>query len=109
VAIRARLAHVREYRLGMATGAGNLLVHAAQRIPRGVMIEFRNGSNGSPAGIRVAVFAGNIEGTVRTSAGLPLGIGPLAAEAGKNQECEVTSDLGYARNNRPLTQYELRP
>lgn len=109
VAIRAILADVGENRFRMAARAGHLLVHASQRIPRGVMVEFRNGANGSPAGIRVAVFTGNIEGTVRTPAWLPLGISPLAAEAGKNQEREVTTDLGYTRNNRPLTQYELRP
>ena len=74
VAIRAILAHVGEHWLGMASGAGYFFVHAAQRVARAVMIEFRNGANGDPAGVGVAIFAGNVEGTVRTSPWLPLGL-----------------------------------
>jgi hypothetical protein len=109
VAIRTIFSYVGEYRLGMAAGAGHLLMHPAQRIPRGVVIELWDGPDGSPTGIGVAVFAGNVEGTVRTSAGLPLGISPLAAEGGKNQEHEVTTDLGCARNDCPLKAMRLRP
>ena len=94
VAIRAIFSDVGEHRLGMAAGAGHLLMHPAQWIPRGVVIELGDGPDGSPTGIGVAVFAGNVKRTVRTSAGLPLGISPLAAEGGKNQEHEVTTDLG---------------
>lgn len=72
VAIRAVLAHIGENGFGVATGAGNFFVHAAKRVARRVMVEFGDGSNRSPAGVRVAIFAGNVEGTVRTPAGLPL-------------------------------------
>lgn len=109
VAIRAILAYVGEYRLGVASGAGHFFMHPAQRIPRGVVIELGDGPDGSPTGVGVAVFAGDIESSVRTPAGLPLGISPLAAERGKNQEHEVTTDLGYARNSCPLTHCGLRP
>ena len=73
VTIGAILANVRENRLGVTPRAGHFFVHAAKRIPRGVMIEFGNGANGSPACVRVAIFAGNVEGTVRTPARLSLG------------------------------------
>jgi hypothetical protein len=73
VTIGAILANVREYRLGMASRAGYFFVHAAKRIPRGVVIEFGNGANGNPACVRMAIFAGNVEWTVRTPARLSLG------------------------------------
>ena len=73
VTIGAVLANVGENRLGVASRAGYFFVHAAKRVARGVVVEFGNGANGGPAGVRVAIFAGNVEGTVRTSARLPLG------------------------------------
>jgi len=73
VTIGAILANVGENRLGMASRAGYFFVHAAKRVPRGVVIEFGNGANGNPACVRVAIFAGNVEGTVRTPARLSLG------------------------------------
>jgi hypothetical protein len=60
VTIGAILANVRENRLGMAPRTGHFFVHAAKRVPRGVVIEFGNGANGSPASVGVAIFAGNI-------------------------------------------------
>jgi hypothetical protein len=60
VTIGAILANVREHRLGVASRAGHFFVHAAKRVPRGVVIEFGNGANGSPASVGVAIFAGNI-------------------------------------------------
>ena len=73
MAIGAVLAHVRENGFGVASRAGYFFVHAAQRVPGCVVIEFGNGANGGPASVRVAIFTGNREGTVRTSARLPLG------------------------------------
>jgi hypothetical protein len=73
VTIGAVLANVGEYRLGVASRAGYFFVHAAQRVPRGIVVEFWNGANGDPACVGVAIFAGNGEGTMRTSARLPLG------------------------------------
>jgi len=103
VAIGAVFSDVREDGLGVTTRAGNFFVHAAQWVPRGVMIEFRNRANRSPTRVAVTVFAGNIEGTVRTSARLPLGVHRTRASEGKDQEHEETTDLGNARNSRPLT------
>ena len=60
VTIGAILADVREHRPGVASRAGYFFVHAAKRVPRGVVIEFGNGANGSPARVGVAIFAGNI-------------------------------------------------
>jgi hypothetical protein len=109
VAIRAVLADVGEHRLGVAAGAGYFLVHAAEGVARGVMIEFGNGANRSPTCVGVAVFAGNVESAVRTSARLPLGIRGANASQGKYEEDEETTDLGYARNSCPLMLYEVQP
>ena len=73
VTVGAVLAHVGKNRFCMASRAGYFFVHAAKRVPRGVVAEFRNGANGRPAGVRVAIFAGNVERAVRTSARLSLG------------------------------------
>lgn len=103
VTICAILANVRENWLGVASGAGYFFVHAAKRVPRGVVIEFGNGANGSPACVRMAIFAWNGKGTVRTPARLPLGIHLPGARKRKNKKHEPTADLGDARNDCPLT------
>lgn len=72
MAIRAVLTHIREDRLEVTFGAVNFFVHAAQRVSRAVVVEFRNGANRRPTGAGVAIFAGNRKRTVRTPAGLPL-------------------------------------
>jgi len=72
VTIGALLSNVGENRLGVASRAGYFFVHAAKRVPRGVVVEFGDGANGGPASVRVAIFAGNGQGPVRTSARLPL-------------------------------------
>src|SRR5579872_5187608 len=101
VAIRAVLPDIGEHRLGMASGAGNFLVHAAKRVARGVMVEFRNGPDGRPVGVGVAVFAGNIERSVRTTARLPLRVDRPAGED-QQHENEQTTSLSCARNDSPL-------
>ena len=73
VTIGAVLANVGKNRLGVASRAGYFFVHAAKRITRGIVVEFRNGANGDPAGVGVAIFTGNVEWTMRTSARLSLG------------------------------------
>jgi len=72
VAIGAILANFGEDGFCMATRAGHFFVHAAQRISRGIVIEFGNGANRGPAGVGVAILAGNRQGTVRTPFGLLL-------------------------------------
>jgi hypothetical protein len=73
VTIGAVLANVGKNRFYVASRAGYFFVHAAKRVPRGVVVEFWNGTYGGPAGVGMAIFAGNVEWTVRTSARLPLG------------------------------------
>ena len=73
VTIGAVFSNVRKNRFDVASRAGYFFVHATQRVARGVVVEFWNGTNGGPAGVGMAIFAGNVEWTVRTSARLPLG------------------------------------
>jgi len=73
VTIGAVFSNVRKYRFDVAARAGYFFVHATQRVARGVVVEFWNGTNGGPAGVGVAIFAGNAERPMRTSAGLSLG------------------------------------
>ena len=93
VAIGAVLAHVGENRLGVASGAGHFFVHAAKRVARAVMVEFRNSANGSPGGIGVAIVAGNIERAVRTTPGLPLSLRRAAECERQNYEHEQRTCL----------------
>jgi len=99
VTICAPLSDVRENRLGMASRAGHFFVHAAKRIARGVMVEFGDGANGGPARVRVAVLARNNEGTMRTSAGLPLGLRRATECKDTHQRDEPSTDFGSARND----------
>lgn len=103
VTIGAIFSNIRENRLGMASRAGYFFVHAAKRVPRGVVIEFGNGANGNPACAGVAIFAGYVQGTVRTAAWLPLGIRRAAETKYKGEEYEQRTELGDARNDCPLT------
>jgi hypothetical protein len=48
-------------------------VHAAKRIASVVMAKFRNGADWHPTRIGMAIFAGDVQGPVRTSARLSLG------------------------------------
>ena len=73
VTIGAVLANVGENRFCVTSRAGYFFVHASKRVARGVVVEFGNGANGSPARIRVTIFTRNSEWTVRTPAGLSLG------------------------------------
>ena len=73
VTIGAIFSNVGENRPGMTSRAGYFLVHAAKRVPRGVVVKFGYGSDRGPACVRMAIFAGNGEGTMRASARLPLG------------------------------------
>ena len=66
VAILASLPYVAEHRLGMALDASHRLVHAAQRIFRLVVIEFRNGANWFPRARRVTVLTRYVQIAMRT-------------------------------------------
>lgn len=103
VTIGAVLANVGEYRLGVAPRAGNFFMHAAKRVTRGVVVEFGNGTNGDPAGVGVAIFTGNVEWAVRTSARLSLGGGGQGNGQRKDREREPPDNLDYSGNDCPLT------
>jgi hypothetical protein len=66
VAILTALSDIGEYRPDVTSGAGDGGVHAAQRIFRLVMIEFRNGADRLPCIRRVAVLAGDLQISVWT-------------------------------------------
>lgn len=59
VTIGALFPDIGEYGLGVALGAGHALVHSAQRVARGVVIEFGAVANRLPAAKGVAVLARN--------------------------------------------------
>ena len=65
MAIGALRSYIGKDRLGMALRAGHIRMHAAQRVFRFVVIEFGDRADGLPSSLRVAVLAGNGEGTVR--------------------------------------------
>ena len=90
VAILTILAHVCEYRFYVALCAFNFFVHAAQRIPRFVVIKFRDGADGAPASGGVAVLAGNGERSVRATSGLPLRCGYGSARCRPGEEQQAT-------------------
>jgi hypothetical protein len=96
VTIGALFSNVGENRFGVASGAGNFFVHAAKRVSRGIVIEFSNRPNGGPTRVGVAILAGNVQGTVRTSTRLPLGVRRATEAEDKKQEHEPTTGLSYA-------------
>ena len=72
VAVRALGADIREHQLDVALGALHLLVHSAQRVTGLVVIELRDAPDRLPAGVGVAVFAGNADIAVRILGGRSL-------------------------------------
>jgi hypothetical protein len=68
-------AYVLEHQIRVALRAGHLFVHASKRVASAVVIELRNTTNGLPARIRVAVFAGDADGAVWIAAVLLLRLG----------------------------------
>jgi hypothetical protein len=69
VAVRALRSYIAEDRLGVALRATHAFVHAAQRIFRCVVIEFRNSSDGLPSTQGVAVLTWNAEAPMGASRG----------------------------------------
>ena len=89
VAVGALRAHIGKDHLGVALRAGHSLVQSAQRIFRGVVIEFRNGTNRLPTAQRVAVLAWNAQAAVRTSrVGGRLRLPARRLPAGKHRKCD---------------------
>lgn len=66
-------AHVAEYRLDVTRGAGDLFMQAAQREAGLAVVKLRDAADGFPATERVAILAGDVQGTMRaTSVGVGL-------------------------------------
>ena len=72
VTIGAILGDVYEHWLDVALNAVHLFVHAAKRVLRFVVIKFGNRTNGAPASSGVAVFARNVQRSVRIASCLLL-------------------------------------
>jgi hypothetical protein len=64
--VLAALSNIAEHRLYVALGAGDGLMHPAQRVARPVVVEFWNSSNRLPPACRMAILAGNGKVPVRT-------------------------------------------
>lgn len=69
MAIRAFLTNIGKDGFGMALRAGHAGVHAAQREPRLIVVEFRYSSDRLPATDGVAVLASDTQWTVGASRG----------------------------------------
>ena len=66
VAILAALSNICKYKFDVTLGAGDRLMHAAERIFCLVVVEFRNGTDWFPCVGRMAVLAGQAQVSVRT-------------------------------------------
>ena len=80
VAVLAILGDVGEDRLDVALHTLHFFVHAPKRVLSLVVIEFRHGTDRTPARGRVTVFTRNGKRTVRTTSGLPLGFGQRSTD-----------------------------
>jgi hypothetical protein len=86
---RALRAYIREDWLGVALSAGHTLVHAAQRILGGVVIEFWYGADRLPAAQRVAILARDTEASMRTArVGGRLRLATPRLSAGNHRKCD---------------------
>ena len=66
VAVLTSLSDVGEHGLHVALNAGHGLVHAAQRVSRLIVIEFRNRTDRFPSGSGMTVLTRNVQISVRT-------------------------------------------
>jgi hypothetical protein len=72
VTVLTLFANVGKYRLDVALRALHFFVHTPQRILCLIVVELRHAADRAPSAGRVAVFAGNLQGPVRTSRGFAL-------------------------------------
>ena len=93
VAILAVLPHVSEHWLDVALRALHFFMHAAKGILGLVVVELRNGADGTPARGSVAVFTRYGKGTVRTSSGFPLRRGCRRTSRLPGKEQKPAQDL----------------
>ena len=71
MAVLASLTDIAEYRLDVTLRARHRFVHAQEWVSRLIVIEFRNGADGSPSIGGVAVLARYVQISVRTVGGAP--------------------------------------
>lgn len=89
VAICTITADVLENEIRVALRASHLFVHASKRVACPIVVEFRHTPDRLPAGIRVAIFAGDADGAVRIAAVLLLGrLGGTLPMSERNQQPE---------------------
>lgn len=87
VAIGTARAGVFKDKIRVALGAGNFRVRSTQRERSAVVIEFRQATNGLPTCARMAVLAGNANGSVGVPARLRLvPLRELGSEAPTGQQ-----------------------
>ena len=67
VAVGALVADLREYKIRMALRTCDVLMHAAKRVARGVVIKLRHAADWLPSADRVAVLAGDRQRSVRAA------------------------------------------
>jgi len=103
MAIRAVFPNIREDGFGVASGAGNFFMHAAKRIASAVMIEFRKGADRRPTCIGMAIFAGDGQRSVRTSARLSLGDRGQGSGERANYQRQPMDEPHHSRNDCPHT------
>ncbi len=76
--VRAFRSHVGEHKLDVTRTAVHLLMHAAQRKTRAVVIKFGNIADGLPTGVCMAIFARHLERAVRVAGGSAVSLLGLA-------------------------------
>jgi hypothetical protein len=103
MALRAVLPNVGENRLGVASRAGNFFVHAAKRIASAVVVEFRKGADRRPACVGMAIFAGDGQRSMRTSARLSLGDRGQGNGERANYQRQPMDEPHHSRNGCPQT------
>ena len=99
MAVGAMGAHILEDQTGMALGAGDLLMHAAQWVACVVVIELGIRPDGLPTGVTVALLAGNGDGAVRVGY-----LGLRSSDTGPRTVARLLRDCrnkqGYQSNDK---------
>jgi hypothetical protein len=104
VAIGAVLSYVGEDGLDVALHALHFFVHAAQRVLGFAVVEFGNGANRAPTRGRVAVFAGDVQRTVRAARGFFSSCGARRTGSGSLVSIGVAAD--WQRQHGPESELE---
>ena len=97
VAVGAVGSGIREHRLGVTLGAGHTFMQAAQRVPRFVVIKFRNGAYGFPAYGGMAILAGNAQVAMGTARDCRTGCLAETGQCHSGQRKRQGDDLTYGR------------